>query len=136
MRKYWSTILVLSIAALPPRAAAQQNPTQAGGPAVASADVAIGTGVADRQLTGTAESFPASTGAVYCYMKIENAADTEVEHVWYKADAEMARVKLNVRGSPWRTWSSKKLTEDSVGDWRCDVVQNGNVIKSVKFKVE
>lgn len=136
MRKNWTAILLLASAASLPARAIAQEASQAGSPAMAMAEVAIGTGVADRQLTGTAESFPVSTGSVYCYMRIENAADTQVEHVWYKGDTEMARIKLNVGGSPWRSWSSKKLTDDSVGDWRCDVMVDGKVIKSVKFKVE
>ena len=48
----------------------------------------------------------------------------------------MGRVKLKVGGSPWRTHSSKKLGESPAGDWRCDVVREGKVLQSVKFKVE
>ena len=64
------------------------------------------------------------------------AADSEVEHVWYKGDAEQGRVKLKVGGSPWRTYSTKTLGPDASGDWRCDFVQNGTVLQSVKFKVD
>ena len=45
-------------------------------------------------------------------------------------------MKLKVGGSPWRTYSSKTIPADGSGDWRCDVVQDGKVLTSVKFKVE
>lgn len=99
-------------------------------------EVAVGTAIAQRQLSGTAESFAVSAGVLYCYMKVSNAADTQLAHVWYKGETEMNRVKLNIGGSPWRTWSTKKLSHDAAGDWRCDVVQDGKVLQSVKFKVE
>ncbi len=135
MRKYWPVLLVALAVAAPKRAAAQET-AQAGAPKAASVEAAVGTAVADRQLTGMAESFPASTGTLYCYMKISDAAGTEVQHVWYKGDAEMSRVTLKVGGTPWRTWSTKKLGADAAGDWRCDIVQGDKVLQSVKFKVE
>ena len=71
-----------------------------------------------------------------CFTKVTGAADREIEHVWYKGDTEMARVKLAIKVSPMRTWSSKKLSADAKGDWRCDVMQAGTTLASVKFKVE
>lgn len=135
MRKHWPAVFAALIVAIPVLGA--QDARQAGAPkAAAAAEVAVGTAVAERQLTGMAESFPASTGALYCYMKISNAADAQVEHVWFKGDTEMSRVKLTVTGSPWRTWSTKKLGADAAGDWRCDVVVDGKTVQSAKFKVQ
>lgn len=135
MRKYWPAALVaLSLAA--PAASAQEARQAGAANAGVSAEVAIGTAIAERQLTGMAESFPASTGALYCYMKITNAANAQVEHVWYRGDTEMSRVTLTVSGSPWRTWSSKKLGPEAAGDWRCDVVVDGKTVQSAKFRIE
>ena len=137
MRKLWPVVaIVLSLVAAPSIAAAQGAQQAGTAKAAASAELAVGTAVAGRQLTGMAESFPASTGTLYCYMKIANAADALVEHVWYKGDTEMSRVKLNVTGSPWRTWSTKKLGPDAAGDWRCDVLVDGKTVQSAKFKIE
>lgn len=102
----------------------------------ASAEAAVGTAVADRTLTGAADSFKADAGTLYCFSKVTNAAGSEIEHVWYHNDQEVARVKLQIGGSPWRTHSSKRLGDDAAGSWRCDVVRDGNVLKSVSFKVE
>lgn len=140
MRTYWSSAAVFAAAILlSPSLARAQNPAQAGAPkaAAATAEVSVGTAVADRALTGAAESFPKGTEKLYCFSKITGADSTSaIEHVWYKGDTEIARVKLKVGGSPWRTYSSKTLGPDASGDWRCDVVQNGTVLQSVKFKVE
>lgn len=140
MRTYWSSAALFAAAILlAPTMARAQNPSQAGAPkaAAATAEVSVGTAIADRALTGAAESFPKGTAKLYCYSKITGADSTSgIEHVWYKGDTEVARVKLKVGGSPWRTYSSKTLGEDASGDWRCDVVQNGTVLQSVKFKVE
>ncbi|HJQ22054.1 MAG TPA: DUF2914 domain-containing protein [Gemmatimonadaceae bacterium] len=135
MRTYWPAVLLAAAIVTAPRSVVAQQ--QAGEPkAAASADAAVGTAIADRALTGAADSFKADVGTLYCFSKIANATDSDVEHVWYHNDQEVARVKLHVGGSPWRTHSSKKLGDDAAGNWRCDVVQDGNVIKSVAFKVE
>ena len=136
MRKYWPAVIAasLTISTL----AVAQEPAQAGAPKAASAEAAVGTSIADRTLAGAAESFPAATTEkLYCFSRITNAENTEIEHVWYKGETEMARVKLRVAGSPWRTHSSKTLGTEGAGDWRCDVVAaDGKVLQSVKFKVE
>jgi hypothetical protein len=140
MRTYWSSAAAFAAAVLlSPSIARAQNPAQAGTPkaAAATAEVSVGTAIADHALSGTAESFPKGTAKLFCFSKITGADSTSgVEHVWYKGDTEVARVKLKVAGSPWRTYSSKTLGPDASGDWRCDVVQNGTVLQSVKFKVE
>ena len=123
---------VAALAVLSRRVAAQG--TQAG--AAASAEVTVGTGIENRALVGAAETFALSAGKVFCLSKVSNASGAEVEHVWYKGDSEVARVKLAVNGSPWRTYSSKTLGEDGAGDWRCEVVLNGTVLQTARFKVQ
>lgn len=136
MRNLWPSALVALTIAAAPAAGHAQDAQQAGAARAPTAELAIGTAVAERQLTGMAESFPSSTGALYCYMKITNAAESRVEHVWYKGDTEMSRIKLTVGGSPWRTWSTKTLGADALGDWRCDVVVDGKTVQSAKFRIE
>jgi hypothetical protein len=134
MRKHW--LAVVAVTAVFSAPALAQDPAQQSASKVAAADAAVGTAVADRALVGAAESFPASAGKLACFARITDATDTEIEFVWYKGDAEQTRVKQAVKGSPWRTWSTKTLPADPKGDWRCDVVQGDKVLQSVKFKVE
>ena len=135
MRNYWPLALI-ALVAVSTRAAAQDSTAQQAGAAVASAEAAVGTSVADRALIGAAESFAASAGKLACFARITNATDSEIEFVWYKGDAEQSRIKQMVKGSPWRTWSTKTLPADAAGDWRCDVVQGEKVLQSVKFRIE
>jgi hypothetical protein len=137
MRIQWSASLLVFAVVFISATSRAQDPTQAGAAkAAATVEASVGTSVADRALAGAAESFPKGTAKLFCFSKVTDAADSEIEHVWYKGDAEQGRVKLKVGGSPWRTYSSKTLPTDATGDWRCDVVQDGKVLQSVKFKVE
>ena len=137
MPKLWPAVLAVSTmaaAAVPVRVAAQEAAQQGAG--VVSVEVAVGTAVADRALSGASDSFAATVGKLYCFSRISNAINTDIEHVWYHRDAEVTRVRLTVGGSPWRTFSSKTIPEDATGEWRCDVVQGGDVLKSVAFRIE
>lgn len=133
MRRMSSAVVAACLLIVIPAVVRAQDSTAKAGPTV---EAAVGTAVADRALSGAAESFPAGTASVVCFSRVTGAANTEIEHVWYKGDTEMARKKLAITSSPFRTWSSKALPADAAGDWRCDVVQGEKVLASVKFKVE
>ena len=130
MRKCWPVVLAMLVA-FSTKASAQDSTAKS-----ASAEAAVGTSVAEKALVGAADSFPASAGRLACFARVMNATDSEIEFVWYKGDAEQTRVKQTVKGSPWRTWSTKTLPADAAGEWRCDVVQGEKVLQSVKFRVE
>jgi hypothetical protein len=132
MRKFWPVVLV-ALAASATSSFAQDTTATASG---ASAEAAVGTSVSEKALVGAAESFPASTGKLACFARVVNATDSEIDFVWYKGDAEQGRVKQSVKGSPWRTWSTKTLPANAAGEWRCDVVQGDKVLQSVKFRIE
>ena len=135
MRKYWPAVLVAMLLAT--RVSAQDAaPTQAGAAKAPAAEAAVGTSVENKALIGSAESFPVGTAKVACFARITDAMDQEVEFVWYKGDAEQARVKQTVKTNPYRTWSTKTLPADAAGDWRCDIVQGEKVLHSVKFKIQ
>jgi hypothetical protein len=135
MRKYWPALVAASLGMT--SIAAAQDPQQAGAPKAPAAEAQVGTSVVDRTLAGAAESFPAGTAKLFCFARIANVpVDGQIEFVWYKGDAEQARVAQTVRSSPYRTWSSKNLGADAAGDWRCEIVHDGKVVQSVKFKVE
>jgi hypothetical protein len=135
MRKYWPALIAASLSVA--SVATAQDPQQAGAPNAPMAEAQVGTAVVDRTLSGAAESFPASTGKLFCFARISNVpVDGQVEFVWFKGDAEQARVAQTVRSSPYRTWSSKNLGADAAGDWRCEIMHDGKVVQSVRFKVE
>ncbi len=99
-------------------------------------EAVICTGMEQREPKGTAETFDANVGQLYCFTRIERAAGTTIKHAWYWRDALQAEVSLSVGGSPWRTWSQKNIQPMQTGAWRVDVVaEDGKALKSVSFTV-
>ena len=100
-------------------------------------DAAICAEVKDRQPNGTATSFPASVGRLYCFTKVEGASEpTKVTHVWFHGDKEVHRIDLSIGGPGWRTWSYKTVPPDWTGAWHVDVQDAaGEVIYSIPFTV-
>jgi hypothetical protein len=102
------------------------------------ARLVVGTGVENREPVGVAETFPASTEKVYCFLEATGIAeDTEVSFVWFYGEKEMLKINLPLKTGPrWRTYASKNLA-GMKGDWKVELRDsNGNPLKEIKFKVE
>ena len=98
----------------------------------------VGTGVENREPAGVAETFPASTEKVCCFLEATGIAeDTEVSFVWFYGEKEMLKTSLPLKmGSRWRTYATKNLA-GMKGDWKVELRDsNGNPLKEIKFKVE
>jgi len=110
-----------------------QNP-----PDIEVSSIAICTGVENRQPIGTDSVFTADTGKLYCYTKLTSQADTsEISHVWFYQDKEMAKINLLVKAKTWRTWSVKTILPAWKGNWKVDVQDaNGKVISSASFRIK
>ena len=109
-------------------------------PALAGTTVvrkAFGTGVTDREPVGVAETFPADVGKVYFFNQLTDIGDpTTVHHVWLFNGQEMANVTLNVKGTSWRTWSSKNVMPYLLGEWKVEIRDaGGKVLDSATFTV-
>lgn len=102
------------------------------------AEVVMTTQVVDRAPIDSIEVYPAQTGKLYCFTRIEGGtADSSVDHVWLYAGREMARVTLPVRSSKWRTYSSKKIVPEWKGAWEVRIEDPAGVeLSSVTFQVE
>jgi hypothetical protein len=98
----------------------------------------VGTGVENLEPVGGAETFPASTEKVYCFLEATDIAkDTEVSFVWFSGEKEMSKFSVPLKEGPrWRTYAEKNLRELK-GDWKVEIRDSeGKVVKDVKFKVE
>ena len=128
-RKYWLTFALFAVLLIPAAALASTMSVGEG---------AIGTSVQDRVLVGQGFQFDSSVGKLYAFTRIIGApSETRVSHLWYYGDQLMAEVNLPVRGDNWRTWSSKSVMPDWVGNWRVDVVaEDGSVLDSLNFSVQ
>lgn len=95
------------------------------------------TAVVDRKPEGAAATFPADTGRLYAFTRIKGAqAASSVTHRWVFAGKTVAEVKLDVKGSPYRVWSSKLVMPSQKGAWKVEVVDDaGTVLKTLEFSV-
>lgn len=84
------------------------------------------------------ESYRADFGKLYCFTRIVGGqGDTEVTHVWYYQDNELARVTLPVKSSDWRTYSSKRFLPQWAGEWKVVVLDGElNEIATIPFSLE
>jgi hypothetical protein len=102
------------------------------------ARLVIGTGVENREPVGVAETFPATTEKVYCFLEAtEILKDTEVSFVWFHGEKEMLKTNLPLQTGPkWRTFADKNVG-GMKGDWKVEVRDvKGTLVKDIKFKVE
>jgi hypothetical protein len=98
----------------------------------------VGTGVENGEPVGVAETFPASTEKVYCFLEATDIAkDTEATFVWFHGEKEMLKFSVPLKMGPrWRTYANKNLMELK-GDWKVEIRDpDGKVVKDTKFKVE
>ncbi len=102
------------------------------------ADGAITTAIDNQMPVDRVNSFIADFGKLYCFTRIVGAEeDTEITHVWYYQENEMARVTLSIGSGDWRTYSSKRLLPQWVGSWQVVVLDGaGDRIGMIPFEVE
>jgi hypothetical protein len=94
--------------------------------------------VVNRMPVSTGKVFPAGTPRLFCFTRVDGAAgETEIIHNWYYKGTLKASVTLPVRGTPWRTWSSKGLRPEWIGDWMVEVLaKDGTPLESVSFTIK
>ena len=98
----------------------------------------VATGVDNRVPVGIAETFPASTAKVICFLDAKNiAADTDVTFVWIFNGKEVLKTPLKLKAGPkWRTRAIKNM-RNQTGEWKVEIRDaSGAAIKEVQFKVE
>ncbi len=95
------------------------------------------TSIADRKPDGVATTFPADVGRVFVFTKVKGgAAGSSVMHRWIHGDKTVAEVKLEVKASPYRVWSSKGIAPVQKGAWKVEIADDaGKILKTVEFTV-
>lgn len=109
----------------------------AGAQALEVEDVSITTQIVNRAPVDSLNTVPANVDRLYCYTRITGATeDTWITHVWYCESKELARVRLSVDSSNWRTWSSKRVLSHWKGAWRVEVLDaTGQPLLIVPFSI-
>ncbi len=100
--------------------------------------IAICRGIIGKQPMGSATAFSDTTKRLYCYTAITGAlAPTTISHIWFHENDKLAEVKLEVAQSSWRTWSSKRIIPQWVGQWRVEILDaSGLLIGKKEFAVQ
>jgi len=102
------------------------------------ADAVITSGIEKQMPVDQLEVYPADYGKLYCFTRVVGAQkDTQVTHVWYYQDNEMARVELAVGSADWRTYSSKRFLPQWAGQWQVVILdESGRQLTAVPFVLE
>jgi|GEM_PF-1525966 len=106
--------------------------------AVKIEDAVVCQDVVDRAPVGASDTFAKETARVYCFSRVVGAdPDSQITHNWYYKGALKASVKLNVRSSNFRTWSSKALLPEWSGEWMVEILSDdGKPLESIIFVVQ
>lgn len=82
-------------------------------------DGAITTAIERQMPVDRVQVFAADYGKLFCFTRIVGAQEnTQITHVWYYQEDEMARVSLSVGSADWRTYSSKRFLPQWSGEWK------------------
>jgi hypothetical protein len=101
-------------------------------------DAAVCQEVVDREPVGISDLFAKEKFQLYCYCRVVGAEPgTEITHNWYHKGNLKASVKLNVRSSDYRTWSSKTILPQWTGEWMVEILsEDGLPLESIIFSVQ
>ena len=100
-------------------------------------DIKIAKTVENREPVGVDTVFPNSISKLYCWTKVHtDKTPTYIIHEWYYKDKKMASVKLDIKYSTFRTWSSKRILPNWIGNWKCVVKdEKGKEIAQKGFEI-
>lgn len=97
------------------------------------ADAKLGKEVRDREIVPDTTGFTVND-RVYLWLRVVGGPSDSLTVTWKVGD-ETHMAKLNIGGSPWRTWAYK--TAYKAGNWTVSVSDaSGNVLKEMSFTVE
>ena len=101
-------------------------------------DTAVCQSVVDRAPVGSGDVFPKDISKVYCFCRVVGAStETQITFNWYYQGTLKSSVKLPVRSASWRTWSSKTMSPEMVGEWMVEILaEDGAPLESMIFFIQ
>lgn len=102
------------------------------------ADAVVCQDVIDRMPIGSGDVFSQGIARVYCFCRVMGAEDeSSITQNWYYKGTLKASVKLPVRSSNWRTWSSKSMIPGWTGEWMVEILSaEGAPLESIVFYIQ
>lgn len=98
-------------------------------------DAQVAEAVVDRMPQNPGTSFSVDVGSVSVWSSVTGAEGTTIQHVWKHGEMEFP-VSLAIGGTPWRTWSVKRIPPEWAGEWRVEIRDGaGNLLDTVAFTI-
>jgi len=121
-------VLAIALPLLPSEAIAQ-DAERASSSGLSVNELSTGTGLEERALTGKADTFSVSDGAVIAWLSVRNPGEEQtVSIVWTQDGTERLRYESSIGKSVrWRTWSKMTLTPRRLGSWTVEVLDGSGV---------
>lgn len=117
---------------LPPPAGAQESPAT-----VQVETAVICRDVVDLSPQQPADRFESTVRRLYCFSRVVGAMEhTEILHTWFCNGDMVASIVLPVKSVSWRTFSSKTIQPDDIGDWSVRILsKDGAILSKIDFTV-
>lgn len=125
----------------PPPPAEPQVESETREPATASQlevpEFGVGTGVVERRLVGSSDSFAMGTEVVFWTRVVGGRPGDVIRHVWSHEGRVIGIAELAIGGSHWRTHSRRTLEAGSRGAWVVEARDaSGRVLARSSFTCE
>lgn len=113
-------------------------------PAFASESVekyVVAAGIIEKKPALVGDTFLNNIGKLHFFTKVQSpkwneSAESYISHVWYFKGTQVSTMKLKIGAPTWRTFSTKTINPDSVGDWRVEAQdERGNILASQTFTI-
>jgi hypothetical protein len=100
----------------------------------------LASGVVNREPKGALRS-PVDVGAggktVFYFNEFRNLNGQTVAHRWEYNGRVVATIPLRIEGNRWRVYSSKRIGQNQLGEWRVSAVdRSGAVLAQAQFRAE
>ncbi len=81
--------------------------------------------------------FSISLGQVYCYSFFDPVPEKmDIYHTWYFQDRLTANIKLTLKPTSWKSYSTIQLREADKGPWRVEISDSkGRRLKVLRFSI-
>ena len=103
-------------------------------PAGSVARAIITTEIMDREPVDSIDALSNDHNQVFFFTEVENLSGQTITHRWEYAGEIMADVALEIGAARWRTYSSKRLHQGWLGEWKVSVIDDeGRELGSTTF---